>query len=98
MVFFDKDIQTNELDEKSSRKILAHDDDLMVCHLWFKKGGVGSLHQHPHTQIAYILKGRFEFNVEGEKTVVTAGDSVYIPGNAEHGLVCLERTSSVSMM
>ena len=57
MVFFDKDIQTNVLDEKSSRKILAHDDDLMVCHLWFKKGGVGSLHQHPHTQIAYILKG-----------------------------------------
>ena len=90
MVFFDKDIQTNELDEKSSRKILAHDDDLMVCHLWFKKGGVGSLHQHPHTQIAYILKGKFEFNVEGEKTVVTAGDSIYIPGNAEHGLVCLE--------
>ena len=45
MVFFDKDIQTNELDEKSSRKILAHDDDLMVCHLWFKKGG--RIHRSP---------------------------------------------------
>ena len=90
MTFFDKDIKAKALDDKSSRKVLAHDYDLIVCLLWFKEVGVGSLHQHPHTQIAYVIKGRFEFDLEGEKSIITAGDSVYIPGNAEHGLKCLE--------
>ena len=61
--FFDKDISAKVLDEKSSRKVLAHDKDLMACHLYFEAGGIGTPHKHPHTQIALILSGRFEFTL-----------------------------------
>lgn len=90
MFFFDRDIKAKVLDDKSSRKVLAHDKDLMACHLFFKKGGVGTVHSHAHTQIAYIIKGRFEFDMDGDKAILETGDSVYIPGDAPHGLLCLE--------
>ena len=32
-----------------------------------------------------------EFTLEGDSTTLSAGDSVYIPSNAMHGLVCLEK-------
>lgn len=90
MFFVDKDIVPTHLDEKSERKVLAHDEDLMACHLYFKTGGIGKRHTHPHTQICYIIKGKFEFELNGDTRVITAGDSVYIPSDTEHGLVCLE--------
>lgn len=90
MFFIDKDIEKANLDEKSERKVLAHDEEMMLCHLYFKTGGIGKKHTHPHTQICYILKGRFEFDLDGDTRVISAGDSVYIPSGVKHGLVCLE--------
>ena len=86
MFFIDKDIEKANLDEKTERKVLAHDEEMMLCHLYFKTGGIGK----KHTQICYILKGRFEFDLDGDTRVISAGDSVYIPSGVEHGLVCLE--------
>ena len=89
--FFDKNIKAKVLDEKSSRKILAHDDDAMLCHLFFEEGGIGTPHKHPHTQICYVLSGVYEFTVEGETKRISAGDSVYIPSDKTHGLRCIEK-------
>ena len=50
----------------------------------------GALHHHPHTQITYVVSGRFEFTVGGEKKVVGAGDSMLKKDGVEHGCVCLE--------
>ena len=89
--YYDEDIEKKDLDGKSWRKVLAHDDDLMACHLWFDGGAVGTVHTHPHTQIAYIVSGRFEFTVGEETHTVNAGDSVLIPSGMSHGLLCLEK-------
>ena len=89
--FFDRDIDAKVLGPKNRRKILAHNKDLMACHLYFDAGGIGTPHKHPHTQIALILSGRFEFTLDGDTAVMTAGDTVYIPGNVEHSLVFLEK-------
>ena len=90
MFFVDKDISTDIIDERTKRKVLAHDDEMMACHLYFKTGSIGRKHSHSNTQICYIIRGRFEFDLEGDTRVLTSGDSVYIPSDAEHGLVCLE--------
>ena len=95
--FFDRDIDAKVLGPKNRRKILAHDKDLMACHLYFDEGAVGDPHTHPHTQIALVLSGRFEFTLEGETKTLSAGDSVYIPSNALHGLVCLEKGELVDI-
>ncbi|RYZ00170.1 MAG: cupin domain-containing protein [Chitinophagaceae bacterium] len=72
------------------RKIMAYDESLMVVKVEFEKGGVGTVHQHYHTQITHIEKGVFEVEIAGEKKVLSAGDAFFVPPNVLHGAVCLE--------
>lgn len=69
---------------------MAWDDKLMLVKVEFEKGGVGTLHQHYHSQISHVESGVFEVEIAGEKKVLQAGDVFYIPSNAIHGAVCLE--------
>ncbi len=88
--FLDKDIVFKDADPGVQRKILAHNESLMVCRLHFEKGAVGALHQHPHTQCTYIISGKFEFNIGGKKMILGPGDSTYKEPDVIHGAVCLE--------
>ncbi len=72
------------------RRVLAYSDDLMCVENTFEKGAVGSLHSHPHTQVTYVVSGAFEFEIDGVKKVVRAGDSMLKTDGVVHGCVCLE--------
>ena len=72
------------------RKILSYTDELMCVENYFEKGAVGALHQHPHTQITYVVSGQFEFEIDGVKKVVNPGDSMLKKDSVEHGCVCLK--------
>lgn len=74
-----------------TRKIMAHDDRLMLVKVRFEQGAVGALHSHHHTQISHVESGVFEVQISGEKKVLSAGDAFYVPPYAEHGAVCLEK-------
>ncbi len=95
--FFNKDIEAKEVDPGVTRKVLAHNENLMVCELHFKKGAVGNLHQHFHEQCTYIISGKFEFNINGVKKILGAGDSTYKEPNVIHGAVCLEEGSLIDI-
>ena len=73
-----------------SRKILAQSTDMMAVEVAFEKGAVGAVHTHPHVQISYVLKGKFEANMNGVKTIIEEGDTYYTEPNLPHGVVCLE--------
>lgn len=90
MVVKNSDIKYEILDEKSRRKILAHDGGLMMVEVTFDQDGTGSVHTHPHEQITYIVKGRFEFEIDGKKALVGQGDTLYMPPNVSHGTRALE--------
>jgi len=88
-------IDNNELDwqvvdKGVKRKIMSFDDRLMLVKVSFDKGGVGSLHQHPHSQITHVESGVFEVEIGEEKKILKGGDAFYIPPNMLHGAVCLE--------
>lgn len=76
--------------EGVTRRVLAYCQDLMCVENTFEKGACGALHHHPHTQITYVVSGRFEFEIDGEKRVVTAGDTMLKMNSVTHGCVCLE--------
>ncbi|MDX8355353.1 cupin domain-containing protein [Cognatiyoonia sp. IB215182] len=73
-----------------SRKIGAHNDNLMVVEVHFETGTTAPLHHHPHEQITYVMSGKFEFTVGKEVYTVGSGDSLYKEPNIEHGATCLE--------
>jgi len=73
-----------------TRKVLAHGGSLMMVEVKFEKGAIGSIHSHVHEQISYVTQGCLEFNLYGDKRILHAGDTVYIPSNVAHGVLSLE--------
>ncbi len=84
-------VAQNVLSEKTSRKILGMGGSLMMVEVAFAKGGVGDVHAHEgHEQVSYVVRGRFEVTVGGEKQILAAGDSFYAGLHVPHGVIALE--------
>ena len=85
-----KELEWENLGGGVSRKFLGYDNQIMMVSVKFDKGALGSPHQHFHTQATYVVSGKFEFEIDGVKQIVEAGDGVYIEPNLLHSAVCLE--------
>ena len=72
------------------RKILSYAPGMMAVEMRFEKGAAGALHNHPHEQIGYVVRGRFELTLEGKMHLLATGDSYYVKPDAVHGVVALE--------
>ncbi|KAJ5672235.1 hypothetical protein N7507_001362 [Penicillium longicatenatum] len=44
-------------------------------------------HRHKQAEIYYIIEGQGEVTIDGVKSPVSKGSTVFIPGDAEHGIV-----------
>ncbi|MGF2411026.1 cupin domain-containing protein [Ferruginibacter sp.] len=84
------DVPWQQMAEGVRRKIMAYDDRLMLVRVEFETGGIGTVHQHHHTQISHVESGVFEVEIDGKKKILSAGDAFYIPPNVWHGAVCIE--------
>jgi quercetin dioxygenase-like cupin family protein len=73
-----------------TRQILGHDPQLMMVRVAFEQGAVGSMHSHPHRQVTFVERGRFECTIAGTTSVLQAGDCFLVPPDAVHGVVALE--------
>ena len=73
-----------------TRRVLAYNKGLMCVENTFEKGAVGALHSHPHTQITYIVSGRYRFTIGDETREVGPGDTLLKQNGVMHGCVCLE--------
>jgi quercetin dioxygenase-like cupin family protein len=72
------------------RRVLTHDDQLMIVEVDFEAGAVGAPHSHPHVQASYVAAGRFEVTIGGETTILARGESFIAPSNVVHGCKALE--------
>lgn len=86
----DNEIAWEKLGGGLRRKIMSYDNDVMLMKVTFEKGGIGALHHHPHKQISYIAKGKFEVTIGEDKKILSEGDVYFAPSNVTHGVVCLE--------
>ncbi len=87
---FHKDVEAQDQGNGVVRRVLAYSKDLMCVENTFEKGAVGALHHHPHTQITYIVSGKFEFEIDGVKKIVEPGDTMLKMNDVVHGCTCLE--------
>lgn len=84
------DVEWEAVGEGLRRKILGYDDGLMLVYVDFEAGAIGTPHSHPHRQVSYVAEGRFEVEIDGEKSILEAGDTFFVPPNLVHGAVALE--------
>ena len=85
-----KEVGSVQAEPGVRRKVLAYNSDMMLCEIAFEKGAAGALHAHPHTQISYVLKGRFMFAVGDETITAEAGDAILIEPDTLHSAQALE--------
>ncbi len=87
---FHADAEAQAGGENVTRRVLAYCDGLMCVENTFEKGAIGTLHSHPHTQITYVVSGKFAFTIDGETKTVTKGDTMLKQDGIVHGCTCLE--------
>ncbi len=94
-----KNINLEKLNEKMTRRMVTG-KNLMIAHVYFKKGGVAPKHQHHNEQITYILEGSLKFllgEYQNKEVIVRAGELITIPSNLPHSAVALEDTLDVDV-
>jgi quercetin dioxygenase-like cupin family protein len=72
------------------RQIMGFDNQIMMVKVDFKRGAVGELHEHFHSQVTYVESGEFEMTIGDQKRILKGGDSFYVPPHVLHGCVCLQ--------
>ena len=72
------------------RKVLCHDDEIMLVRFAFEVGAVGAEHSHPHRQCSVIESGVFDVTIAAETRRLAAGDSYLVAPNLRHGAVAVE--------
>lgn len=94
--------------EKMPRETLNEDIDrrlitgsnMMIAHIYLKKGAVVPKHSHHNEQITYILSGALKFLMgedQTEEITVGEGEVLVIPPHLPHSAVALEDTVDVDV-
>lgn len=86
----DEQVAWEDLGAGIQRKIMAYNETMMLTKVQFATGALGTLHQHSHTQVAYVSKGVFDIEIEGVTQRLHAGDVYFVPSGLVHGAVCIE--------
>ena len=91
-------VQLEDVNEKLSRRLITG-DQVMLTHVYLKKGCIVPKHSHMNEQFTYILEGALKFFVgdEGREVVVRAGEVLHLPGNLPHEAHALEDTLDVDV-
>jgi quercetin dioxygenase-like cupin family protein len=93
------DLPREPLNESLERRLITG-QNVMLAHVYFKKGGVVPMHSHHNEQITYVLEGALRFLLgedQDEEVVVRAGEVLTIPPNLPHSAEALEDTLDVDI-
>ena len=75
-------------------------EQVMLTHVYLKKGAIVPQHNHPNEQISYILDGALRFWIgedESEVIDVRSGEVLHIPSLVKHKAEALEDTVDVDI-
>jgi quercetin dioxygenase-like cupin family protein len=65
-------------------------DDVMLTFFDFEPRAIIPEHHHLHQQITWVVSGAMEFDLDGEKRVLCAGDGVLIAPDRPHSAIILD--------
>lgn len=88
---FSADIESQIVAENVKRKVLAFSKELMCVENHLATGAIGAVHSHPHTQITYVVSGRFLFTIGDAECEVGPGDTLLKEDGVLHGCLCMEK-------
>ena len=93
------EIPLETVTDQITRKLITG-QQMMLAHVYLKKGAIVPKHQHHNEQFTYILEGalRFFMGEDGAETYdVRAGEVLHTPSNVWHKAEALEDTLDVDI-
>jgi quercetin dioxygenase-like cupin family protein len=93
------DVTEERVTDVISRKLITG-DDMMIAHVFLKKGALVPQHSHHNEQITYILSGALHFRIgadRGREVIVREGEVLHIPSHVPHEAHALEDTLDVDV-
>lgn len=85
---FGKELPTEPVAEGVTRQIMGYNNQIMMVKVHFEEGSEGYVHDHFHSQVAYVESGEFDVTVGDETRTLVAGDCFFMEPNISHGAVC----------
>jgi len=68
------------------RDLSAPGRELIQVRVDFEPGYIAPRHTHPGEEIIYVLDGILEYDIDGARTTVKAGDVVFVPADTVHSV------------
>lgn len=62
----------------------------MVTKMNYVEGNFADMHTHPHEQSGFVISGKYEMTIDGQKYILLPGDSYAIPENIPHSFKVIE--------
>jgi quercetin dioxygenase-like cupin family protein len=93
------DLPRETLNSHIDRRLITG-TNMMIAHVYLKKGGVVPLHSHHNEQLSYVLEGVLKFLLgerQDEEVIVRAGEVLTIPPHLPHSAEALEDTLDVDI-
>jgi quercetin dioxygenase-like cupin family protein len=94
-----EDMPKEKVSDTLDRRLITG-ENVMLTHVYLKKGAIVQQHNHHNEQITYILKGGLRFWIgedESEVIDVRAGEVLHIPSFVKHKAEALEDTVDVDV-
>jgi quercetin dioxygenase-like cupin family protein len=92
-------VQREELNDVIGRRLITG-TNMMIAHVYLKKGAIVPKHSHHNEQITYILDGAVKFwlgDDQKEEIIVKSGEVLLIPPHLPHKAEALEDTLDVDV-
>ena len=73
---------------------------MMLAHVYLKKGCIVPMHSHHNEQLTYVLEGALKFWIgdeHGDTITIGPGEVLVIPANVPHKAEALEDTLDVDV-
>jgi quercetin dioxygenase-like cupin family protein len=93
------ELPRERLNDHLERRLVTG-SNMMVAHIYFKKGGLVPQHSHHNEQITYVLQGALRFLLgrdQDQEVIVRAGEVLTIPPHLPHSAEALEDTLDVDI-
>jgi quercetin dioxygenase-like cupin family protein len=70
--------------------LLARTETMLLIDVHMQRGAASPPHEHPGDSIGYLIEGRVECVVDGERVELGPGDSFYHPPGVTHSVRALQ--------
>ena len=95
MKFYDWSDEKTRTEVGGYKRGVAVGENIMMAHVELEAGAITASHSHEYEEIIYVVRGRWQINLDGKTVELKTNQTLTRPPNVEHSSTALEATLAV---